>query len=51
MGDDKTHALTRDRLLSPYEEAAEEARRAEPRARSASAKKKAQPGEPEPWPI
>ncbi|WP_437475818.1 hypothetical protein WME75_24480 [Sorangium sp. So ce1014] len=44
---DETHALLRDRLLSPYEDAANEARRAEQRARSASAKRKAQ-AEPEP---
>ncbi|WP_437689500.1 phosphoenolpyruvate--protein phosphotransferase [Sorangium sp. So ce176] len=44
---DETHALLRDRLLSPYEEAAEEERRAEQRARAASARKKAQ-AEPEP---
>ncbi|WP_437494335.1 phosphoenolpyruvate--protein phosphotransferase [Sorangium sp. So ce1014] len=41
---DETHALVRDRLLSPYEDAAEEERRAE-RARAASARKK---NEPEP---
>ncbi|WP_437950411.1 phosphoenolpyruvate--protein phosphotransferase [Sorangium sp. So ce296] len=45
---DETHALLRDRLLSPYEDAAEEARRAEQRSRAASARKKAEPNEPEP---
>ncbi|WP_148313930.1 phosphoenolpyruvate--protein phosphotransferase [Sorangium cellulosum] len=47
---DETHALLRDRLLSPYEDAADEVRRAEQRARTASAKRKAQ-AEPEPGPI
>ncbi|AUX33351.1 MULTISPECIES: phosphoenolpyruvate--protein phosphotransferase [Sorangium] len=40
---DETHALLRDRLLSPYEDAAEEERRAAERARVASAKKKNEP--------
>ncbi|CAN99419.1 hypothetical protein predicted by Glimmer/Critica [Sorangium cellulosum So ce56] len=41
---DETHALLRDRLLSPYEDAAEEERRADQRARAAARKK----AEPEP---
>ncbi|WP_437983609.1 hypothetical protein [Sorangium sp. So ce117] len=44
---DETHALLRDRLLSPYEDVAEEERRADQRARAASARKKAD-AEPEP---
>jgi hypothetical protein len=39
---DETHTLIRDRLLSPYENTAEEERRAEPRARSAAKKKDGQ---------
>lgn len=39
---DETHALLRDRLLSPYKDAADEERRAEQRARAASARKKAE---------
>jgi hypothetical protein len=39
---DETHALIRDRLLSPYENTAEEERRAEQRARSAAKKKDGQ---------
>ncbi|WP_434048623.1 MULTISPECIES: phosphoenolpyruvate--protein phosphotransferase [Sorangium] len=42
---DETHALLRARLLSPYEDAAEEERRAE-RARAASARKKNDPVAP-----
>lgn len=41
--------VLRDQLLSPYEDTAEEARRAEQRARAASAKKKTQPAAPEPF--
>ncbi|WP_438023104.1 phosphoenolpyruvate--protein phosphotransferase [Sorangium sp. So ce233] len=48
---DETHALVRDRLLSPYEDAADEARRTEQRARTAGARKKAPSAEPEPQPI
>jgi hypothetical protein len=44
---DESHALLRDRLLSPYEDAAEEERRADQRARAASARKKIE-AEPEP---
>lgn len=47
--EDEARALLRDQLLSPYEDTAEEARRAEQRARAASAKKKTQPAAPEPF--